>query len=43
MVTCSTATFEAPLVNGGAEAPDLPGLGITPDMDVMGDPVAVWQ
>ncbi|MEO3415064.1 mandelate racemase/muconate lactonizing enzyme family protein [Roseovarius sp. CAU 1744] len=40
MVDISVATFDAPVVAGGAEAPDLPGLGVTPDMAVLGDPVA---
>ncbi|GAA6162863.1 mandelate racemase/muconate lactonizing enzyme family protein [Pelagimonas sp. KU-00592-HH] len=43
MVSVTTAAFDAPLQDGGAEAPDAPGLGVTPDMDVMGDPVAVWE
>jgi L-alanine-DL-glutamate epimerase-like enolase superfamily enzyme len=43
MVSVTTAAFDAPLQDGGAEAPDAPGLGVTPDMDVMGDPIAVWE
>lgn len=42
MVDISVATFDAPVVAGGAEAPDLPGLGVTPDMAVLGDPVASY-
>ncbi|MEM7744358.1 MAG: mandelate racemase/muconate lactonizing enzyme family protein [Pseudomonadota bacterium] len=36
-------TFDAPVRDGGAEAPDLPGLGVTPDMNQMGDPVLVVE
>ncbi len=43
MVTCSTANFEAPVQNGGAEAPYLPGLGVTPDLASLGPPVAVFE
>jgi L-alanine-DL-glutamate epimerase-like enolase superfamily enzyme len=42
MVAQSTAKFDAPIMNGGAVAPDCVGLGVFPDMDVMGDPVAVY-
>lgn len=42
MVSLTTATFDAPIVGGGAEAPATPGLGITPDMAVFGAPVAVY-
>ncbi|MEM7428403.1 MAG: mandelate racemase/muconate lactonizing enzyme family protein [Pseudomonadota bacterium] len=41
MVARTTARFDAPIMNGGAEAPALPGLGIESDLDVLGDPVAV--
>lgn len=40
MVDLSVATLNAPVVNGGVEAPDAPGLGIAPHLDVLGDPVA---
>lgn len=43
MVGVQTAAFDAPVQNGGAEAPDTPGLGVTPDMDVLGDPVATYE
>ncbi len=42
MVSQSVATFEAPIVNGGAVAPGLPGLGVEPDLAVLGAPVAVY-
>ncbi len=42
MVTKTTATFDAAIENGGAQAPGAPGLGIEPDLDVLGDPVAVY-
>ncbi len=35
-----TAAFDAPLVDGGVIAPDAPGLGLTVDREVLGDPVA---
>ena len=43
MVTRRTAVFDAPIRDGGAFAPDVPGLGITPDRDVLGVPVAVYE
>lgn len=42
MVEGSVAGFDAPLVDGGAEAPAVPGLGVTPDRARLGDPVAVF-
>ena len=42
MVTLQTAQFDAPIIDGGVLAPNQPGLGITPDLDVMGTPLAVW-
>lgn len=43
MVTRSTAKFDAPLISGAVQAPDLPGLGVTPDLGVLGAPVAVYE
>jgi L-alanine-DL-glutamate epimerase-like enolase superfamily enzyme len=43
MVTQRTAAFDAPINDGGAVVPDCVGLGIIPDMDVMGSPVAVYD
>jgi L-alanine-DL-glutamate epimerase-like enolase superfamily enzyme len=42
MVAQTTAEFDAPIENGGAQAPMAAGLGVTPDMAVMGEPVAVY-
>lgn len=38
-----TAGFDAEVTGGGAEAPRAPGLGLTPDMDVLGPPVAIYD
>lgn len=43
MVTIETAKFNAPVTMGGVIAPDAPGLGITVDRDLLGDPVAVYK
>ena len=43
MVSLTTAKFDAPVQNGGAEAPDLPGLGVTPDLAVLGQPIAIYE
>ena len=43
LVTVKVADFDVPLVDGGAVAPDLPGLGVTPNLDVLGAPVATWE
>ena len=40
MVAQSTAAYEAPLKNGGVEAPLAAGLGLQPDRDILGSPVA---
>ncbi len=40
MVDTTVADLNAPVVDGGVEAPATPGLGVTPDMSVLGDPVA---
>lgn len=42
MVSTTTATLNAPIQNGGATAPDVPGLGVSPDMNIIGAPVAVY-
>ena len=42
MVSLETARFDAPVRDGGVLVPDAPGLGITVDRDVLGDPVAAW-
>ena len=43
MVSLGTAAFDAPIRGGGVVAPDAPGLGITPDMDVLGTPIAIYE
>lgn len=40
MVDITVAQLDAPVVNGGVSAPMVPGLGIAPDMAVLGEPVA---
>ena len=42
MVGRSVAAFDAPIVNGGAVVPETPGLGIEPDMAVLGEPIATY-
>lgn len=42
MVSVTTATFDAPVRDGGVAAPDVPGLGVTPDLEVLGPPVATY-
>lgn len=43
MVTLETGDFDAPVTNGGVLTPKVPGLGITVNRDVLGDPVATWE
>jgi cis-L-3-hydroxyproline dehydratase len=42
MVTRHLARFDAPVVDGGVLAPDVPGLRLNVDRDSLGEPVAVW-
>jgi L-alanine-DL-glutamate epimerase-like enolase superfamily enzyme len=42
MVSLATAQFDAPIKDGGACAPAVAGLGVSPDIAVMGVPVAVY-
>lgn len=42
MVTLVTADFDAPVRDGGVVPPMAPGLGITVNRDVLGEPVARW-
>ena len=42
MVTLETASFDAPVINGGVLAPNAPGLGITVHRDLMGTPIDAW-
>ncbi len=39
MVKLNTAEFNVPIVNGGVIAPNIPGLGIKPDLSVIGNPI----
>ncbi|MEK9551785.1 MAG: enolase C-terminal domain-like protein, partial [Alphaproteobacteria bacterium] len=43
MVSTRIAEFDAPVINGGATAPDLPGLGVTPNQNAIGAPVAIYE
>lgn len=43
MVTLKTADGPFEIVNGLVRAPKLPGLGITPRLDVLGEPVATYS
>ncbi|UIJ91823.1 mandelate racemase/muconate lactonizing enzyme family protein (plasmid) [Sinorhizobium meliloti] len=43
MVTLKTADGPFEVVNGLVRAPKLPGLGITPRLDVLGEPVATYS
>lgn len=40
MVTRPTARFDAPVIKGGAQAPAAPGLGLAPDLETLGPPIA---
>lgn len=40
MVSIETAQFDAPVEQGGVLVPDAPGLGITVNRDLLGDPLA---
>jgi L-alanine-DL-glutamate epimerase-like enolase superfamily enzyme len=43
MVDVEIAELDAPVKHGGVEAPSSPGLGVTPYLDKLGDPVAVYE
>ena len=43
MISTRIAAFDAPVINGGAIVPDVPGLGVTPDPSAIGAPMAVYQ
>jgi len=43
MVTVKTAEFNAPVLNGGTKAPSEAGLGIKPNMEVLGEPVMSYS
>lgn len=40
MIKTRIAAFDAPVIDGGAVAPEAPGLGVTPDPQAIGAPVA---
>ncbi|MBE1283891.1 MAG: mandelate racemase [Rhodobacteraceae bacterium] len=42
MVALQTAAYDAPIRDGGVEAPATPGLGVTPDLDTLGLPIASY-
>jgi L-alanine-DL-glutamate epimerase-like enolase superfamily enzyme len=42
LVTTKVADFDIPLIDGGVEAPMKPGLGIAPNIEVFGSPIATW-
>lgn len=39
VTSSDVAMFDCPIKDGGVMAPDLPGLGLTPNMERIGDPV----
>ena len=43
MVATKTADFDAPIRDGGVVAPEAPGLGVSPDMSLFAEPVAVYE
>ena len=43
MVTIETGHFHAPIENSGVIPPNEPGLGVTMDLDGLGEPVASWE
>ena len=43
MVSATTAEFAAPIRDGGVEAPNVPGLGITPVVELLTNPVATYE
>lgn len=42
LVGVTTAAIDAPVTGGGATAPAAPGLGVTPDLEVLGPPVETY-
>jgi len=43
MVTLKTAEIDAQIIDGGVEAPCVPGLGVTPDRAALGSAVARYE
>jgi len=42
MVSTRIGNIDAPVIDGGVIAPDVPGLGVTPDPNALGAPVALY-
>ena len=42
MVAKSVAQFDAPIINGGALPPAVPGLGVAVNVEALGKPLAVY-
>ena len=42
MVERKIAQLDAPVIDGGVEAPTKPGLGVTPELSQIGDPIATY-
>ncbi len=42
MVTRQLASLDAPVIDGGVQAPTSPGLGVTPDLSMIGDPIITY-
>ena len=43
MVSIKTAEFDVAIIEGGVVAPREPGLGVTPDMTILGEPIAHYS
>jgi L-alanine-DL-glutamate epimerase-like enolase superfamily enzyme len=43
MVSIQTAQTDIPVIDGYVQAPKGPGLGVVPDMDVIGEPIASYS
>ena len=43
VIAATTASLDAPILNGGVEVPQLPGLGLEVDRAALGDPIAVYE
>ena len=43
MVTQEIAALDCPIENGGVYAPNVPGLGVSPNLEVLGEPIATYN
>lgn len=43
MVSVTTATFDCPVEKGGVIAPNKPGLGVQPNLSILGDPIISYR